>query len=552
MAEQQMIGRDVRQDVQAEAPRVVEPDDQHVIRLILGFQNRRQGASRGFRHIDRLGTLGLTVEQRVQVGHEVVEPIFRKAVAQVAFFQRFDRAPRAADAVQTVFRQQRLRVWQKRQNVLDTHCAGDHLSHTLIVPPRTHIVTRPTRIFVGILVPVFTLLLGWQLGNRYAMVQYAEAQQRLEEMLIGRSQSGAVVVNPKEDVNIELLWTTWRLLLANYLRPEEMDPQKMVEGAVAGMVSAVGDPYTLFMTARESDEFVNGLDGNLEGIGAELTADDGMVRIVRLIPGSPAERAGLLPEDLIMKVADENVPGLPLQDVIGRIRGPQGTPVRLEVARSRDGDIDTLQFTIVRDTIHIPSATYETKAGTGGSVGLLTVSQFGTETTAEIRELLTAADLSAVDGLVIDLRYNGGGYLDGAIDVASMFLREGRVVTVAGRSSRDHHDATGSPLFPDIPLVILQNEGSASASEIVAGALQDHGRAVIVGTQSFGKGTVQEVIDLPGGTSLRVTTATWLTPDGTDLGKHGVTPDIVVDRTVEDLEADRDPQLDAALKALLQ
>lgn len=413
-------------------------------------------------------------------------------------------------------------------------------------------MTRPTRIFVGILVPVFTLLLGWQLGNRYAMVQYAEAQQRLEEMLIGRSQSGSVVVNPKEDVNIELLWTTWRLLLANYLRPEEMDPQKMVEGAVAGMVSAVGDPYTLFMTARESDEFVNGLDGNLEGIGAELTADDGMVRIVRLIPGSPAERAGLLPEDLIVNVGGEDVAGLPLQDVIGRIRGPRGTSVLLEVARSRDGGIDTLPFTIVRDTIHIPSATYETKAGTGGSVGLLTVSQFGTETTAEIRELLTTADLSAVNGLVIDLRYNGGGYLDGAIDVASMFLREGRVVTVAGRSSRDHHDATGSPLFPDIPLVILQNEGSASASEIVAGALQDHGRAVIVGTQSFGKGTVQEVIDLPGGTSLRVTTATWLTPDGTDLGKHGVTPDIVVDRTVEDLEADRDPQLDAAMRELLE
>ncbi len=412
-------------------------------------------------------------------------------------------------------------------------------------------MTRPTRIFVGILVPVFTLLLGWQLGNRYAMVQYGEAQQRLEEMLIGRSQSGAVIANPKEDVNIELLWTTWRLLLAHYLRPEEMDPQKMVEGAVAGMVSAVGDPYTLFMSAQESDEFVNGLDGNLEGIGAELSVEDGVVRIVRLIPGSPAERSGLLPEDLIMNVGGDDVSGLPLPDVIGKIRGPKGTSVTLEAARARGGDFDTVTVTIVRDTIHVPSATYEVKAGTGGSVGLLTISQFGTETIPEVRGLLTSADLSKVKGLIIDLRYNGGGYLDGAIDLASMFLREGRVVTVAGREAQDHHNALGSPLFPDIPLVILQNEGSASASEIVAGALQDHGRARVVGTQSFGKGTVQEVIDLPGGTSLRITTATWLTPKGTDLGKHGVTPDVVIDRTVEDLEAKRDPQLDAAIQELL-
>lgn len=408
-------------------------------------------------------------------------------------------------------------------------------------------MTRPTRVFVGFLVPVFALLLGWQLGVRYATVRYSEAQQRLEEMLIGRSQSGATITNPKEEVNIELLWTTWRLILAHYLRPDELDTQKMVEGAVAGMVAGVGDPYTLFMTADESDEFISGLDGNLEGIGAELNGDEGIIRIVRLIKDSPAERAGLLPEDIVTHVGGEEVSGLPLQEVIGKIRGPKGTSVTLDVYR---GD-DLLAFTIVRDQIHVPSAEYEVREVEGQRIGVLTVSQFGSETMREIREALAAIKDDNVRGLVIDLRYNGGGYLDGAIELTSMFVRDGRVVTVAGRERQDHHDVTGSPILPDLPLAVLINDGSASASEITAGALQDHGRAVIVGTQSFGKGTVQEVIDLPGGAALRVTTATWLTPKGTDLGKHGVTPDVVVDRTVEDIQADRDPQLDAAMRELL-
>lgn len=412
-------------------------------------------------------------------------------------------------------------------------------------------MTRPTRIFVGFLVPVFALLLGWQLGVRYATVQYNDAQQRLEEMLIGKSQSGATIANPKEEVNIELLWTTWRLLLAHYLRPGELNTQKMVEGAVAGMVDAVGDPYTLFMTSDESTDFVNGLDGNLEGIGAELSAEGGIVRVVRLIDDSPAERSGLLPEDIITRVGGEEVSGLPLYDVIALIRGPKGTTADLQVVRTKDGRDETKDFAIVRDQIHIPSAEYEEKTGTGGVVGLLTVSQFGTDTIAEVRAHLAGMDRAKVKGLIIDLRYNGGGYLDGAIELTSMFVKEGKVVTVAGREQRIEHDVTGQTLLPDIPLVVLINAGSASASEIFAGAVQDHDRATIVGTQSFGKGTVQEVIDLPGGTSLRVTIATWLTPDGTDLGKHGVTPDVVVERTTEDLEAGRDPQLEAAMRELL-
>ncbi len=311
----------------------------------------------------------------------------------------------------------------------------------------------------------------------------------------------------------------------------------MVEGAVTGMVSAVGDPYTLFMSADESEDFVSGLNGDLEGIGAELSIEDGIVRVVRLIEGSPASKSGLLPDDIVTTVAGKEVSGLPLPDVIGLIRGPKGTSVTLDVGRAKGGDVVPLSFTIVRDKIHIPSAEYEEKTGTGGNVGLLTISQFGTDTVTEVRDILVKVDPKNIHGLIIDLRYNGGGYLDGAIDLTSMFVKDGRVVTVAGRESQEHYNVSGETILPDLPLVVLINDGSASASEILAGALQDHERATIIGTQSFGKGTVQEIIDLPGGTSLRVTTATWLTPKGTDLGKHGVTPDIVVHRSTEDLAA---------------
>lgn len=409
-------------------------------------------------------------------------------------------------------------------------------------------MNRSTRIFVGFLVPVFTLLLGWQLGERTATERYKNTEQHLIEMLQGVSQSGATIGDPKTDVNIELLWTTWRLLQRHYLRVNEMNAQTMVEGAVSGMVDSLGDPYTLFMTAKENDEFMNGLDGNLEGIGAELETTDDGIRVVRLIESSPAEQSGLLPEDLITKVNGEDIVGLDLQDVIGKIRGPKGTSVTLDVMRGTD----TLSFTIVRDTIHIASAEYETKTTPKGTIGLLTINQFGGETVAEVRSLLSSIRPGSIKGLVIDLRYNGGGYLDGAVELTSMFVRQGTVVTVAGRDSRQDYAVTGKTLLPDLPLAVLINGGSASASEIFAGALQDHGRAVIVGTQSFGKGTVQEVIDLPGGSALRVTTASWLTPKGTDLGKHGVTPDVVIDRTPEEYKAKLDPQLDAAIQQVLE
>lgn len=357
--------------------------------------------------------------------------------------------------------------------------------------------------------------------------------------------------DPEKEVDISLLWGVWRLLQSRYIDVQELNTQQLVYGAVRGLVSAVGDPYTGFMTPRENTDFRDALSGHLQGIGAELTQREDVIVVVAPIKGAPADKAGLLPEDIILTVDGEDITGMTLNEVVGKIRGPRGTAVTLEVLR--EGRYEPMSIKITRDDITVPSAEYEVKKTATGSVGYLTINQFGSETIKEVQSLLTNVQQQSLKGFIVDVRFNGGGYLEGAVDLTSMFLKEGKVVDVVGRDTEpQHHMVTGKTILPDIPLVILVNEGSASASEIFAGALQDQDRAIIVGKQTFGKGTVQEVVDLPGGSSLRVTIAKWLTPAGKDLGKEGVTPDVEVDRTREDVEAGRDPQLEKALEVVTE
>jgi carboxyl-terminal processing protease len=237
-----------------------------------------------------------------------------------------------------------------------------------------------------------------------------------------------------------------------------------------------------------------------------------------------------------------------LGDAVELIRGPKGTDVTLTVKREGEGSLD---ITITRDDIKVPSVESEIKEYDEKRIGYISLNRFGDTTTEEVEESVKSHLEEGVDGLIVDVRFNGGGYLDKAIDLSSMFLTKGKVVSVERREGEPtHHYVTGRPIAEDIPLVVLINEGSASASEILAGALQDQSRATIIGKKSFGKGTVQEVFDLPGGTSVRITTARWLTPDGKDLGKEGVSPDIEVERTREQIQAKEDPQLDTALELL--
>lgn len=378
----------------------------------------------------------------------------------------------------------------------------------------------------------------------------------------GASSSGVVLRDPRREADISLLWDVWDTLLEQYIDPQKLQVTPLLYGAAEGLVRGVGDPYTVFMTPKENADFREGLAGNLEGIGAELTVRDGLVIIVTPLKGSPAERAGLQPKDVIVEVDGQSTDGWSLSQVVARIRGPKGTTVKIRVGREKAGVLD---FTITRAAIHVPSVEANI-IETGGKVfGYAALNQFGEKSIAELKIELQKFKDRRIDGIVLDLRNNGGGYLDGAVDLTSLFLRAGTVVTVERRGGgREAQGVSGNVLLPETPLVVLQNEATASASEIVSGALQDHKRATVVGTKSFGKGTVQEVIDLSGGVSVRVTVAQWLTPAGKNLGKEGVRPDIVVEMPKAPAEGTKapavgapwdwktDPQLSAAVKILLK
>ena len=397
--------------------------------------------------------------------------------------------------------------------------------------------------------PVITLALGTQLGIKHTENKLEEEFQHLEMLMMGNVGSGKLINDPKEEVDITLLWSVWRILSQNYIDQEKMEVTPMLHGAVSGLVNAIGDPYTTFMPPKENKEFRQSLDGKLQGIGAELMYRHDQIVVVAPLKGSPAEEAGLMPEDIIIKVDEEDITGYTLSEAVEIIRGPKGTEVLLTIERGEEKE--SLEISIVRDDIKVPSTEWEVKEYDGKTIGYIGLNRFGNTTGKEVTEAVEDLLDKEVSGLIFDVRYNGGGYLDKAVSLSSMFLKKGKVVSVARRDGEPtHHYVTGRPIAPTIPLVILINEGSASASEILAGALQDASRATVIGKKSFGKGTVQEVYDLPGGTSLRVTTAKWLTPNGIDLGKEGVVPDIEVERTQEDIEAGEDPQLDAALELL--
>lgn len=404
--------------------------------------------------------------------------------------------------------------------------------------------------FTYVLLPVITLILGLEIGVTYQQKKLHEVEEQLEFLYSGRVGSGQVIQDPETDVDLAILYGVWRLLLRHYIEPDAMQVQPMLFGAAGGLVQAVGDPYTTFMTPKQSDNFQQALQGKLEGIGAQLTLREGVVVVVAPLKGSPAQAAGLQPEDIIVQVDNVDVTNENLNQVVTRIRGPQGTEVTLGIVR--EGENEILEMSIVRDEIKVPSTEFELLETSSGAVGLITINQFGEATARDVEEEVQELLEEDIKGLVIDVRFNGGGYLERAVEIASMFQQQGKVVSVARRQGEPtHHYVNGRPLTTDVPLAILVNKGSASASEILAGALQDHDRATVVGKKTFGKGTVQEVFELPGGSSLRVTVAHWLTPNGRNLSKEGVDPDIVVDRTREQIQNNEDPQLDAALEWLL-
>jgi carboxyl-terminal processing protease len=353
-----------------------------------------------------------------------------------------------------------------------------------------------------------------------------------------------------EPLNLELFWDVLALIENSYVDELAIDKEMELYGAIKGLVNSVDDPYTVFMTPEETNEFQASLEGSLQGIGAELTMKDNLLTVIAPLKGSPAEAAGVKPGDVIYMVDEELVGDMTLFEAIMEIRGEEGTDVTITVLRN--GHNKPVDITITRAQIDIPSVSLEYK-GENEKIAYINIYQFSDKTETEFDEVVQEMLLQDVDGLVLDLRYNGGGYLDVAVDILSDFI-EGKETAVITKHREEGDNevyyTNESGLLKDYPLVVLVNEGSASASEIIAGAVQDLERGLVMGNQTFGKGSVQVIERLDDGSSLRITIAKWYTPKDRSIDDIGIAPNTFVEITEEDMENELDPQLDAAVDYL--
>lgn len=395
-----------------------------------------------------------------------------------------------------------------------------------------------------LLVVVLSFILGWQLGHRDLNLRWQ------------KYTPSVTVINrePPQNTNIDfkLFWDTWDLISRQYLDKKAIDPEKLYYGAIQGMVSAIGDPYTVFLPPEQQKNTKEELNGSFEGVGIELGFDSNKrLIVVSPLDGTPAFNVGIKPQDIIAKIDDKTTLGMSREEAVRLIRGPKGTLITLSIVR--EGDNAIKEYQITRDTIIVKSVTGEVKEHDSKKSGVIKLSRFGDRTETEWNEVVSDLLSKAVDSFILDLRNNPGGYLDGAVFIASEFLESGDVVLQENSQGvRVSYKVNRFGRLLNQPLVVLLNKGSASASEIVAGALQDRKRAKLVGEKSFGKGTIQDAQDLSGGSGIHITIAKWLTPGGKWVNEtEGLEPDIKVESPETDEVIPKvDPQMDKALEVL--
>ncbi len=350
-----------------------------------------------------------------------------------------------------------------------------------------------------------------------------------------------------KNVDFSTFWTAWNLLQDKYVDKGKLNTQNMVYGAIDGMVKAIGDPYTVFFKPKESKEFSEQISGSFSGIGIEIGLRDNVLTVIAPIKNTPAARAGLLAGDKILKVNDKSTDGMAVDEAVSLIRGQKGTTVRLTYTREKMPS--PTEVSITRDVIKVPAVDWKIL---NDNTAYIEISIFNGNLDSEFQKIAGEVAASKANRIILDLRNDPGGLLDSAINIAGYFLDSNKVVTIEKFS-----DGTEQPFrtaangkLKNYPLVVLINKGSASASEILAGALRDNRGVTVVGETSFGKGSVQELAELPQKASLKITIAKWLTPSGESIDENGIKPDIEVKMTEEDIKAGKDPQLDKALELI--
>jgi len=368
-----------------------------------------------------------------------------------------------------------------------------------------------------------------------------------------------------KNIDFSMFWKVWDTVEKKYVDKKKVDSKKMYYGAIKGMVASVEDPYTFFMTPVENKQSKDGLEGKFEGIGAQLGMKENSVVVIAPLKNSPAEKAGILAGDYIIKVNNEVIAKMPLAQVVSKIRGDKGTKVRLTLYREGEGK--EIEVEVIRDTIRVESV--ETKlneqlstcTGSCEKVAYLKLNQFGDNTVDEweqkIAEIKAKWDAGEIKGFVLDLRDNPGGYLESSVYLAGEFLAQKKLVVKQESTSYENKDyyVTRKGSLLTIPMTVLINGGSASASEILSGALRDYKRATLVGEKSFGKGSVQEAIDLGEGMGLHITVAKWVLPKGDWINGKGIEPEIIIKNVVPEgdtMSRETDAQLDKAIQILLE
>jgi carboxyl-terminal processing protease len=392
-------------------------------------------------------------------------------------------------------------------------------------------VTTPQGINGAVFVGALVLMLG--IGFVAGIYRYD---------ILGAIAPAFGVKTSSQTIDTTALQQTYRTLLANY--DGELDTNALINGASRGMVAAAGDPYTAFFDESEAEQFNNDLSGSIGGgIGAQIGIQDEVVTLVKILSGTPAERAGLKAGDTVKSINGEPTAGYTTDDAVAKLRGEIGTTVKIAITRSGEDK----EFTITRAEISAPSVESELKDG----IGTITITRFDIDTGALARRAAQQFKDAGVKGVILDLRGNGGGYVAAAQSVAGIWLKNKRVVTEkAGDTVVDEITTGSNTILEGVKTIVLVDGNSASASEIVAGALKDYNAATLVGTKTYGKGTVQQLLPLANGSMLKVTVARWYTPNGVNISEVGIEPDTTVKITSEDITQGNDLQRQAALNAL--
>ncbi len=403
------------------------------------------------------------------------------------------------------------------------------------------------------IIVTLALVLAFVSGSFYSGYLSGRAQEAEAANAVIHKDSG----KPK-NVDFALFWKVWNTLDQKFVQTGtssiNTSSEARLYGAIKGMVSAMGDPYTVFQTPEEAAEFNASIEGNLEGVGLEMGIKDKVLTVIAPLPNSPAQRAGIISGDKVIAIDGKSTVDIQFEDAIKSIRGKKGTTVKLTV--QREGRMQPIDFMIVRDIISIPAL--DTDYNKTNGIFTIKLYSFNAQSATEFQTALREFIEAKTDKLVLDLRGNPGGFLWTAVDIASYFLPQGKIVvreTVGnGKEKKEETEVSrGYNIFnQNLRMVILVDGGSASASEILAGALQEHGVAKVVGNKTFGKGSVQEYIKTSNNTAIKVTIAKWLTPKGVSISEGGLTPDVIVNRTTEDLQKGRDPQMDKAVELLLR